>query len=326
MSQLSYRVHTEDDIDALVEFWRDHSGWDNIDRTEWERRFMNTPHGNASVAIAEDDKRQIVAQMIFIPSAVNVDERIVKAYRPFAMVLKKNETSSPGYLKLVDLVYKMYTKAIDSFKKQNIGLIHMIPDPRWSRLLRVFPALQMGGFPLWSLSLLALQKFEIPAGYEVEELTPTDIRIDALWEESRKLYGCAVIRNTATLPWKTSHGDYKITGISKAGVLKVLVVSIAKFKDKQWLICDMLTADAQHSLMMSLKAACNQAMEYRLTLTGDQELNKVAILCTPLIETSLDALGFKKDNYKFPLLVHLLDQTLSKKQVAPERWYASAND
>lgn len=326
MSQLSYRIHTEEDIDALVDFWRDHSGWDNIDRTEWERRFMNTPYGNASVAIAEDASKQIVAQMIFIPSAVNVDERMVKAYRPFAMVVKKNETSGLGYLKLVDMIYRMYTQAIDSFKKQNIGLIHMIPDPRWSRILRFLPALQIGGFPLWSLSLSNRQKFDIPAGYEVEQVTPSDERIDALWEESRKLYGCTVLRNTATLPWKTSHGDYKLTGISKEGVLKGLVVSIAKFKDKQWLICDMLTTDAQHTLTVSLEAACNQAMEYRSTLTGDQELNKVAILCTPLIEPSLEALGFKKDNYKFPMLVHLLDPTLSKKQVAPERWYASAND
>ncbi|MEO6636738.1 MAG: hypothetical protein ABIN25_00590, partial [Ginsengibacter sp.] len=259
MSKLNYRLHTEDDIDALVEFWRDHSGWDNIDRTEWERRFMNSPFGNAAVAIAEDAAKQVVAQMIFIPSAVNVDEKMVKAYRPFAMVVKKNETSSPGYLKMVDMVYKMYTQAIDSFKKQNIGLIHMIPDPRWSRLLKFLPALQIGNFPLWCLSLSARQKFDIPSQYEVETVAPTDRRIDALWEESRKLYGCSVLRTSATLPWKTSHGDYKLTGICEAGVLKGLVVSIAKMKDKQWLICDMLTTDSRQTLSISLKAACNQA-------------------------------------------------------------------
>jgi hypothetical protein len=55
-------------------------------------------------------------------------------------------------------------------------------------------------------------------------------------------------------------------------------------------------------------------------------VEKAAILATLLIEKSIEQIGFKKENYKFPIVVHLLDPKLSKQQVAPERWYVSAND
>ncbi len=55
-------------------------------------------------------------------------------------------------------------------------------------------------------------------------------------------------------------------------------------------------------------------------------MEKAAILATLLIEKHIELLGFKKDKYKFPIVVQLLDPNLPKQQVAPERWYASAND
>lgn len=323
---LHVRIHNPDDIDALVQFWNDNSGWDQIDRTEWERRFFKTPFGSASVALAEDAiSKEIVAQLIFIPTIVNVDGIDRKSYRPFAMVVKQNNKPS-GYLKLVDMIHKMYSHAVDHFKQNKISLIHMIPDPRWSGLLRFLPALQIGSFPLWSRPLAMEEKFDLSSGYTVKPISADDKSIDTLWEVSSRLYGCSVLRNTSSLPWKTSHGNYQLTGIYKSGELKGMVASVAKLKDKQWLICDMLTTDGDEALTVTIQAACNRALEYKSALQPGEELQKVAILSTPLIERSIALLGFKKDNYKFPMLVHLLDPALTKKQVAPERWYASAND
>ena len=52
---IAYRMTTENDVDALVDFWLQNSGWDQIDRKEWERRFYYTPYGNSPVAIAIDE-------------------------------------------------------------------------------------------------------------------------------------------------------------------------------------------------------------------------------------------------------------------------------
>lgn len=324
---LQFRMHIQEDIDGLVKFWNENAGWDLIDRNEWERRFFYTPFGSASVALAEEIiNKEIVAQLIFIPTIVKVDGRNLKAYRPFAMVVKQKEKPA-GYLKLVDMIYKMYSHAVDTFKENGISLIHMIPDPRWSGLLRFLPALQVGSFPLWSIPLAVEEKFDLPPEYSIKTIAPDDKQIDLLCEESSRLYGCSVLRNSASLPWKTSHGNYQLTGVYKDGQLKGVVSSVAKLKDKQWLICDMITSDGDESLTTTIRAAYNSAMDYKITeLKQGEELHKVAILSTPLIERSITLLGFKKDSYKFPMLVHLLDPTLTKKQVAPERWYASAND
>lgn len=321
-----YRLHQPEDIDALVQFWSENSGWDQIDRTEWERRFHYTPYGSATVTLAEDAAtREIVGQFIFIPTLVHIDERTVKGYRPFALVVKKSYTSTFGYLKMIEIVAKMYNHTIHHFRKSGIGLIHFMPDPRWSRLLKFIPDLQIGSFPLWSLPLPLTESFQLPSGYGVNFITPADERINTLWESGRKLHGCSIARNTTLLPWKISHGDYLLQGIFKQGELKGVVAFIAKCKDKQWLICDVIASDNDESLIVTLQAACNYAHAYRNNLEAEA-LHKIAILATPLIEKAIAPLGFKKDNYNFPMLVHLLDASLTKKQVAPERWYASAND
>ncbi|MEO6546411.1 MAG: hypothetical protein ABIN94_00365 [Ferruginibacter sp.] len=323
---LQFRMHVPDDVNALVQFWNENSGWDQIDRNEWERRFFNTPFGNASVALAQESvSREIIAQLIFIPTMVCVDGSGRKASRPFAMVVKQDKKPA-GYLKLVDMIYKMYTHAVDHFKQQDFSLIHMIPDPRWSGLLRFLPALQVGSYPLCSRSLSMEEKFNLPDGYTVKTISADDKALDSLWNESSELYGCSVLRNSSSLPWKTSLGHYQLSGIYKNNELKGMVSSVPKLKDKQWLICDMVTSDAGESLTATLQAAFNHALEYKASLKEGEELNKVAILTTPFLERTVTSLGFVKDNYKFPMLVHLLDNRLTKKQVAPERWYASAND
>ncbi len=77
-----YRMHTPEDIPALVKFWSENSGWDQIDRTEWERRFHYTPYGEASVAVAVDKKNnEIVGQFVFIPTVISIDGKEVKAFR-----------------------------------------------------------------------------------------------------------------------------------------------------------------------------------------------------------------------------------------------------
>ena len=322
----TYRMYTDDDIDDLVKFWSDNSGWDQIDRTEWERRFHHTPYGEASVALAIDKKNnEIVGQFVFIPTVISIDGKEVKAFRPFAPVVKESLRSALGMITLTEIIFKMYNHAIDHFRSTGVGLIHMLPDPRWARAFKLLSNVQMGSFPLWSIALPMTEKFALPAGYEVKPVNATDEKIDLLWEKNSMLYGCSLPRNTKILPWKTSHGDYRLVGIFYQEELLGLSASVVKEKDKQWLICDMISADGDEALSTIIKATCNAAQDFVTSQTGTA-VEKAAILATALIEKNIEQLGFKKDNYKFPIVVQLLDPNLSKQQVAPERWYASAND
>jgi hypothetical protein len=318
-------MHTPDDVDNLVKFWSENSGWDVIDRTEWERRFYNTPFGAASVVVAADQLTQeILGQILFIPTEISVDGTQIKSYRPYALVIKKTFRSGLRFLSLMEIVRKMYNHAIAHFKTIGIGLIHMIPDPGWVRAFKFMSNVQTTNFLLWSLPLPLPQKFEISFEYEIKLSTPSTEEIDNLWEKSSRLYGCSLPRNARTFLWKTSHGEYRPISIYKKGELIGLSASIVKDKDKQWLICDIISADGEQSLVITLKATCNSAQDY--VCSKRTAVQKAAILATPLLEKEIEKLGFIKDTYKFPLLVQILDANLSSKAVAPERWYASAND
>ena len=322
----AYRMYTADDIDALVQFWRENAGWDQIDRKEWERRFYHTPYGNASVALAEDiDSGNIVGQFLFIPTVINIDGKEVKGFRPFAPVVKESVRAELGLLTLMEIVLKMYNYATDEFKKQGAGVIHMLPDPRWAKAFEFIPDAQVDFFPLWSLALPLQKKFDLPHTYTVSPIDPNDNRINILCEHNNKLYGCIFPRNTAMLPWKTSHGNYRLSGVFNNEELVGVSVSIVKGKDKQWLICDMITADAEEAMAATLKATCNEAQDF-LAANKETTIQKIAILATPLIQQKVEGMGFKNDSYRFPIVIQALDPSLSKEQVAPQRWYASAND
>lgn len=322
---IAYRMTTDNDVDRLVDFWRQNSGWDQIDRKEWERRFYYTPYGNSPVAIAIDESsKQILSQMIFIPSEVSVEGSLVKSRRPYAVVFKKDFRQDLGLIKMMTCTIKMYKTAVEDFKRENVGLVYTIPDPGWVRVFKFVPNAQTGSYPLWSLSLPVQQTFDLPPGYCVKTVAATDPQIDQLWMMNSKLYGCCIRRDTHTLPWKTSHGEFKLLGLFQQEKLVGLSVSQLKGKDKQWLICDLLAADEQESLEFTLKATCNAAHDF--VVGQATSLQKVAVLVPPGWEPIITKIGFQKDNYQFPMVVHLLDQSISKKTIAPERWYASAND
>ena len=49
-------------------------------------------------------------------------------------------------------------------------------------------------------------------------------------------------------------------------------------------------------------------------------------LVASLMEPAARALGMERDRYDFPLVIDVLAPSLSREQVAPARWYVSAND
>jgi hypothetical protein len=145
---------------------------------------------------------------------------------------------------------------------------------------------------------------------------------------STHVYTSAIVRNSKTLAWKTSHGDFKVFAVYSSNEMIGLLTIVYKSKDHQWLICDMLTKDNTDSLNVTLQAACNKIQEenYDLANTANH-LRKISILATPAIEEIINKLGFVKNAYHFTLAVHPLNKNeIDKKEIAPAKWYISAND
>jgi hypothetical protein len=326
---LNFRMHNSNDIDKLVQFWCDNSGWDVIDRKEWERRFYHLPFGNSEIAIAEDKgDGTIMAQFIFIPSQIVTNGRYYKAFRPFAPVMHKNLRKKISIFELSKYILKMYHLASKTFAANGVALLHMMPDPRWARLFHFLKGASVSSFPLYSLYLNKPISITLNENYTFSGISPGDERIDDIWAKTSALHKCLIVRNSFSLPWKLSHGDYKIIGIFKDSHLTGFSASIFKRNDKQWQICDLLFENTGESLLATLQATCLYAINFKAALPDVEKnnLNKIAILATPLLENALSQLRFEKDNYKFHLVTQLLDKNLVTNNIMPENWYVSAND
>jgi len=162
-------------------------------------------------------------------------------------------------------------------------------------------------------------------GYTMRPLEVWDQRVDELWKAASRLHSCQVVRNSRTLQWKIGKGDYTVTVVERQGEMVGLVASQQR-GDRQWLVCDLLVADSGDSLRNTLIAVANVAHSEAIIPDREKPIIKVAVLATPIMEPVVRSLGFVRDAYDFPMVVHILDPTISIDDVAPPRWYVSAND
>jgi hypothetical protein len=320
--------HEVADLPGLERLWREATDWGEQTLQSLHRWFMEGPFGKPRIVIASDEwTGEIVGQFRFMPSRVVVDGREVRAHRPFGTIITKAmreavESNNPFDQPAV----AMYARAVTELQARGEQLIYMVPDPRWVRLFKMFPFLQTGSFPLWSLLTPFERPLALGEGFTAGPLDSWDDgRVDGLWGRSRRLHGCQVARDAATLRWKLANANYTVTAVGHRGELVGIVASRAK-GDRQWLVCDLLAADAGDSLRATLAAVANVAHAESLARGGEREIRKVSLLTTPVMEPVARGLGFVRDEYDFPLVVHVLDDSLRAEDVNPARWYVSAND
>jgi len=323
--RLTYRMFEDDDFPGLQRLWEDATGWGGLSAEVWRRYSEDAPLGGMACAVAvERDSGKIVGQFAFIPSLVSVDGQVVRAFRPAAPIVGR-EARWAGLNPIRHPIAMMYATAVRALRDRGDGLIYMLPDPRWLRFFRMFPRLVCGSFPLWRMPLPLAAPLPLPAGYTAAPLSELDGRIDALWEAAARVHGCSVVRNAEALAWKTGDAAYDVLGVEHGGELVAVVTSRHK-GDRQWLVCDVLFADAGEPLRAALAAACNLADERARAAPPERPIAKAAALVTPAMEPAARALGMERDRYDFPLVIDVLAPSLSREQVAPARWYVSAND
>ena len=325
---IELEFHEVADLPGLEQLWREETDWGEETLKNLHQWFMAAPFGKPRIVVARDGRSgAIVGQFRFMPALVSVDGREVRAHRPFGTIITKAMREGMTSLNpLKQPAVAMYLRAVEELKARGEQLIYMVPDPRWVRMFKMFGFLETGSFPLWSRPVPLPAPLPLGDGFEAEEFTSWEQEaVDRLWQSSRGLHGCMAVRDAATLRWKLANARYTFTAVRRGGELAALVASRAK-GDRQWLVCDLLAADSGASLRAALAAAANVAHEESLARTGDRKIRKVAVLATNVIEPVVRELGFARDAYDFPIVTHVLDESLRREEVAPSRWYVSAND
>jgi hypothetical protein len=324
---MTCRLAREDDMPALLRLWREGTDWGALTPRQWREWYVETPYGEAPIVVAVDeDTGEIEGQLVFSPSLVCVDGREVSACRPCAPLLTREARGSlAGFLvnPLRHPVVVLYTHGVEVLRARGCGLLYMVPDPDWVRLLRLFPSVQCGAFPLWSRPVPRDAPLPLGQGYAARPLAGWGERVDGLWRRAARLHGCQVVRDSRYLRWRT--GAFEVLGVERGGELMGLVASQAK-GDGQWLVCELLAADAGPSLRATLAAVANLARERALAAPPDRPVRKVAVLTTAVLEPAARELGFARDDYDFPVAVQVLDPALPREAVDPARWYVSATD
>ena len=322
---VTYRLYQEEDIPTLARIWEEETKWGEMTPEKWRQQFVDTPYGDTSIVLATNaDTGQIVGQFIFFPSLICVNGRDILAFRPFAPIVTK---AARGLLSDDHPSIGMYVYGAKVVQACGGSLIYMVPHPNWLRALHTGPTVQCASFPLWSLPMPLTEPLLLDDGYTMKPLEVWDEQVDDLWHKASRLYGCQFIRNSRTLQWKIGSNDYTVTVVERHGEMVGLVASQQKGDgDRQWLICDLLAADAEDSLRNTLIAVTNVAHSQAIIPDQEKPIKKVAVLVTPIMEPVVSRLGFVRDAYDFPLVVQILDPTISMDEVAPTRWYISAND
>jgi hypothetical protein len=306
------------DHPALRSLWERSSGWGSVTAFMWRRYVEEPPFGGVTMVLAESAAGEVVGSFAFLPQLVSVGGQEVRSCRPLAPIVGEGARArfeNP----LAHPVAGMYLYAVDALRARGDALIYMVPDPRWKRLLRMLPWFRAGSFPLYSVPLPLAAPLLLAPGDRACEVEPGDGRLDALWTRARSRHRCAVVRDGRTLPWKIWSGEYGVVGVERDGDLVGLAAAREK-GDRQWLICDVLAAD-DDALASVLAAAVERGAE-----AAGSRVGKAAVLVTPAMEPVVRRLGFVRDAYDFPMLVHVLDAEIPRHDLDPSGWYVSAND
>ena len=332
MARLTYRLFEENDAPAVAALWERETDWGRIEASRLET-LLRTPAGEGILALAiEDDgtrRGRVVGQLMFLPTAVCVDGEVVRAVRPAAAIVAADVRDGLHSADVVEFghpVVALYALAVEEAQTRGARLVHALPNPG---VLRFFELIGGGGiqlFPLWSRGLASGDPAErLPAGTTARLVTSYGDPIQELWEASARVWPCQVRRTPRDLDYKAAVRSVTPVLIERSGSPLAFAAG-RPFGDRQWLVYDLLVRDAAESLRAALVASVQAAHEHRAAAETDKPIEKVGILATPAMEPVLAALGFARDNYDFPLVVHVLDPLLDPACVAPERWYVSAND
>ena len=326
--QVGYRFATVDDLEQIIALWVEETEWGVFPFSDTER-WVNAPAGVPRTVVAYDNADgKIVGQCGFVPTLLIARDRELRGVRPHSTIVGKRWREGVTSVDPADQPgFAMYRYGMENMAAEGVQVAHMLPNPRWLRLLKLFPGMQAAQFPLWSMFFPLSSSMSPGDGWSTEPLTGWNNEIDQLWTAASHQYECGVVRNAKMLEWKTTLEGSTVITVRKDGKLRGLASCRMK-GDRQWTISDMLTADDNESLRATLTAAVQEGAGHASDEASDPNHRpvKAAVLATPLMQPVLAQLGFARDNYQFPFVVQRLDPALTDAEIDPRGWYVAATD
>lgn len=324
---LVFRTIRPEDRPALEQLWEEETRWGPLTPGQWSRFYEDNLNGSGLVVVATDlESSRVVGQFLFVAAQVSIHGRIISACRAYAPIVGKGMRMFRSPNLYEHPLFQMHAFGLSLLRERGVGLVYTIADPKWIRMLRMMPDVNLAVFELWSLPLPVPAAFALESDCTVEPLLDHPGDVNEIWDRASALHNVIVRRDAAAMNWRLDGA----TGVVVRRAHRPVGLACLQIfrKLQQYLISDLLAIDDSEALRTTLVAVCNLARELSFADDPTRPMLKICLLgSSPCIQPILQELGFERDpHYTYPLLVHNLDPALSPNEIAADRWYLTAND
>lgn len=311
---------TPADYPALVAFWNTYAGWDVIDQSVWENRFVHTASGPSGIGMAYAQE-QLIGQLVFIPYRGQVKDRAVLMFRPFAAVLAPNsEIDQMG-----KVFVKLYWESVRQLAEGRAAdLIYILPDPRWAAFLSRYGRMQTEQFPLYSRPLEPDTLIYRPQKVKTEKIKPDDDRLDNLWQRLAGDFPVSPIKDKRYFQWKAGALQYDLYLVNAQDDQPIGLFALQHKGDSGvCMIAELLTPRDAATQHLVLQSALYVAAKQRHL---GHPWKKLGIMAMPATVPLLEALEFEADDYNYLLMLHPLNEEIKEEVADISNWRFTAAD
>jgi hypothetical protein len=320
ISTVSYRPYVERDISQILNLWSNCSDFGTLTENNFRNWFLQTPFEKAEVIVAENEKDELIGQMVFIPTRMIVDGRSVKAMRIAAPIVNPDyRVSEFGAHPMVH----MFLRGIEHARSQGFSIVYIFPARGWLRALEAYSQDSMK----WLTATYNTFSVPIKASLPISELNSSKFyfkiaekfndEYDMLWKTAVTSLPvhCGIARQKDWLKYKLSgHCVVEARCSTNHSLLGYFAV-----KKKTGLLVDMLAnskEELKHLFWQAIEMLASMNAENRLIETG-----KVTGMYTDLMAFVLDNKEFELPDYKFDFGCCALHDDVKAEQIEPGQWH-----
>jgi hypothetical protein len=318
---LNYRLSRPADVPALSRLWAEDTEWGELSPDKWRQWFVDTPHGACPIVVAETARGELVGQLVFTPTVVQVGGQEVRALRMSAPIVRKDYRASALVETQHPAIMLWLTGAIAGAAR-GYRLIYNWSEKSWVPFFRTITRFRVTEFRCLAAPLLPNPVYVAAAGSlaarPVCEFGPEH---EALWQSARELFplSCGVKRTVAWLRYR--HASHKAVEVREPSTGRL--VGYACVNGQTGLLSDVV-ARGPAELAPVLAATLLSLVARRQEL--DAEVETLKVMEIQHLQPALRELEFAPHDFRYGFITDALDPDLDPATVAPEAWYAMPSD
>jgi len=236
LEQQKYKIreYKDSDLQGVLNLWEHHSGWGRPETEEYEK-WMKTPFGKCEVIVAEDQKKQIIGQLVFTPTELVINENTQKALKISAPIIHEDFRSS-NVLNTNSLGIQIFLQSIPVMQSKNYDWLYVFPVIGWDKVMRM--AHRIGSSP-WKTTIYDCYEItetnSINTEYKLQILNSFPTEIKDIWKQFKESY-----KNKSFVTRDLKWLNYKWGDDLKIGIynLSDALVGYAVIKQNTGLILD----------------------------------------------------------------------------------------